>query len=172
GRSVEGSGARGGTGCAARENGLGGLVGACLSMRTVELPPGQGHSVFGVEHDQAEMLLSVGHLARRSGLTTKALRHYDRIGLLLPASSIAVLATGAIAPIRCRRPGWSTCCAPWTCRSTRCAPPSRRGTAATVPRSCVSSGAPAAPRCPRDAAARRPAQDRPSHCGRNRRDHD
>src|SRR5262249_54570850 len=54
----------------------------------------------------------VGHLARRSGLTTKALRHYDRIGLLLPASSIAVLATGAIAPIRCRRPGWSSCCAP------------------------------------------------------------
>jgi DNA-binding transcriptional MerR regulator len=30
-------------------------------------------------------LLSVGQLARRAGLTTKALRHYDRIGLLRPA---------------------------------------------------------------------------------------
>ena len=30
-------------------------------------------------------LLSVGQLARRSGLTAKALRHYDRIGLLHPA---------------------------------------------------------------------------------------
>lgn len=30
-------------------------------------------------------LLSVGRLARRAGLTTKALRHYDRIGLLRPA---------------------------------------------------------------------------------------
>lgn len=29
-------------------------------------------------------LLSVGQLARRSGLTAKALRHYDRIGLLRP----------------------------------------------------------------------------------------
>jgi DNA-binding transcriptional MerR regulator len=29
-------------------------------------------------------LLSVGHLARRAGLTTKALRHYDRIGLFVP----------------------------------------------------------------------------------------
>ena len=31
-------------------------------------------------------LLSVGRLARRAGLTTKALRHYDRIGLLRPVS--------------------------------------------------------------------------------------
>ena len=30
-------------------------------------------------------LLSVGRLARRTGLTAKALRHYDRIGLLRPA---------------------------------------------------------------------------------------
>lgn len=30
-------------------------------------------------------LLSVGSLARRAGLTAKALRHYDRIGLLRPA---------------------------------------------------------------------------------------
>src|SRR4051812_40059334 len=28
--------------------------------------------------------LTIGQLARRSGLTTKALRHYDRIGLLKP----------------------------------------------------------------------------------------
>jgi DNA-binding transcriptional MerR regulator len=31
-------------------------------------------------------LLSVGELARRTGLTTKALRHYDRIGLLRPVA--------------------------------------------------------------------------------------
>ncbi|WP_456846741.1 MerR family transcriptional regulator [Cellulomonas sp. P5_C6] len=31
-------------------------------------------------------LLTVGQLARRVGLTTKALRHYDRIGLLAPAA--------------------------------------------------------------------------------------
>jgi DNA-binding transcriptional MerR regulator len=33
-----------------------------------------------------DTLLSVGHLARRTGLTAKALRHYDRIGLLRPAA--------------------------------------------------------------------------------------
>jgi DNA-binding transcriptional MerR regulator len=31
-------------------------------------------------------LLTIGEVARRSGLTAKALRHYDRIGLLLPAT--------------------------------------------------------------------------------------
>lgn len=30
-------------------------------------------------------LISIGRLARRAGLTTKALRHYDRVGLLTPA---------------------------------------------------------------------------------------
>ncbi|HYS41544.1 MAG TPA: MerR family transcriptional regulator [Pseudonocardiaceae bacterium] len=34
----------------------------------------------------ADGLLSVGELARRTGLTTKALRHYDRIGLLRPVA--------------------------------------------------------------------------------------
>src|SRR5689334_22388581 len=29
-------------------------------------------------------MLSVGEIARRTGLTTKALRHYDRVGLLSP----------------------------------------------------------------------------------------
>jgi DNA-binding transcriptional MerR regulator len=32
-----------------------------------------------------ERLMTVGQLARRAGLTAKALRHYDRIGLLRPA---------------------------------------------------------------------------------------
>lgn len=31
-------------------------------------------------------MLTVGELARRAGLTTKALRHYDRLGLLVPAA--------------------------------------------------------------------------------------
>src|SRR5260221_4747088 len=30
-------------------------------------------------------LMTVGQLARRAGLTAKALRHYDRVGLLVPA---------------------------------------------------------------------------------------
>src|SRR3954447_20985973 len=30
-------------------------------------------------------LISIGQLARGAGLTTKALRHYDRVGLLTPA---------------------------------------------------------------------------------------
>jgi DNA-binding transcriptional MerR regulator len=33
----------------------------------------------------APELLTIGRLARRGGLTAKALRHYDRIGLLVPA---------------------------------------------------------------------------------------
>jgi DNA-binding transcriptional MerR regulator len=39
-----------------------------------------------VEAEPPTALLTVGHIARRSGLTTKALRHYDRIGLLPPAA--------------------------------------------------------------------------------------
>ena len=34
----------------------------------------------------AERLLTIGEFARRSGLTPKALRHYDRIGVLKPAA--------------------------------------------------------------------------------------
>lgn len=30
------------------------------------------------------MLLKIGELARRTGLTVRALRHYDEIGLLVP----------------------------------------------------------------------------------------
>lgn len=33
-----------------------------------------------------EVLLTVGLMARRSGLTVKALRHYDRVGLLRPVA--------------------------------------------------------------------------------------
>jgi DNA-binding transcriptional MerR regulator len=37
-----------------------------------------------MEQEAADTLLTVGLVASRSGLTTKALRHYDRIGLLRP----------------------------------------------------------------------------------------
>jgi DNA-binding transcriptional MerR regulator len=40
--------------------------------------------VIGVGHKPAEGLLTVGLVARRSGLTAKALRHYDRVKLLPP----------------------------------------------------------------------------------------
>jgi DNA-binding transcriptional MerR regulator len=39
-----------------------------------------------MEPEPGAGLLTVGLLARRSGLTTKALRHYDRVGLLRPAA--------------------------------------------------------------------------------------
>jgi len=38
-----------------------------------------------MEREAPGVLLTVGLVARRSGLTAKALRHYDRIGLLRPA---------------------------------------------------------------------------------------
>jgi DNA-binding transcriptional MerR regulator len=40
--------------------------------------------VVGVEQEIPDVLLTVGVVAQRSGLTAKALRHYDRIGLLRP----------------------------------------------------------------------------------------
>lgn len=36
--------------------------------------------------DATDGLLAVGLMSRRSGLTAKALRHYDRVGLLRPAA--------------------------------------------------------------------------------------
>src|ERR1700722_13125951 len=50
----------------------------------LEPAPGQGSSVIGVDQEPADGLLSVGIMAARSGLTPKALRHYDRIRLLRP----------------------------------------------------------------------------------------
>lgn len=52
----------------------------------LESDPGQGPSVVDVPEDETYGLLTVGLMARRTGLTAKALRHYDRIGLLRPAS--------------------------------------------------------------------------------------
>jgi DNA-binding transcriptional MerR regulator len=39
-----------------------------------------------MREDPADELLTIGRMARRSGLSAKALRHYDRIGLLRPAA--------------------------------------------------------------------------------------
>ncbi|WP_084724631.1 MerR family transcriptional regulator [Streptacidiphilus melanogenes] len=36
-------------------------------------------------NERTDRLVTIGHLARQTGLTTKALRHYDRVGLLEPA---------------------------------------------------------------------------------------
>jgi hypothetical protein len=35
--------------------------------------------------DTTERMLSIGELARSTGMTRRALRHYDAIGLLVPA---------------------------------------------------------------------------------------
>ncbi|MBS2964650.1 MerR family DNA-binding transcriptional regulator [Actinocrinis puniceicyclus] len=39
-----------------------------------------------MRQDSPDALLTIGRMARRSGLSAKALRHYDRIGLLRPAA--------------------------------------------------------------------------------------
>jgi DNA-binding transcriptional MerR regulator len=49
------------------------------------LPQGQTPIVTVVGTAEHEDLLTIGRFARLTGLTTKALRHYDRIGLLRPA---------------------------------------------------------------------------------------
>jgi len=36
-----------------------------------------------------ESLMSIGRFARLTGLTVKALRHYDELGLLRPAASFS-----------------------------------------------------------------------------------
>jgi len=42
--------------------------------------------VIGMREEPAQGLLTIGQVARRSGLTNKALRHYDRVRLLRPAA--------------------------------------------------------------------------------------
>lgn len=49
-------------------------------------PDAQEADAQEADAQEAGALLTVGHVARRSGLTTKALRHYDRIDLLRPAA--------------------------------------------------------------------------------------
>ena len=55
-----------------------------VTIQTTRLahPPQEGLTVVGMEHG----LLTVGLMAQRSGLTVKALRHYDRVGLLPPVT--------------------------------------------------------------------------------------
>jgi DNA-binding transcriptional MerR regulator len=49
----------------------------------VDLQP--GHRAPGAPTDRSAALLPIGRFARLSGLTVKALRHYDALGLLSPA---------------------------------------------------------------------------------------
>jgi DNA-binding transcriptional MerR regulator len=57
----------------------------------LEAAPGEGSTVIRMDAEpppaagSPEALLTVGQVASRSGLTAKALRHYDRISLLRPA---------------------------------------------------------------------------------------
>jgi DNA-binding transcriptional MerR regulator len=51
----------------------------------LELAPGEGSTVTGVTGEPAG-LLTIGQVARLSGLSAKALRHYDRVRLLRPAA--------------------------------------------------------------------------------------
>jgi len=55
-----------------------------MAPALLEYAPGEGSTVIGVEQEAPDALLTVGLVARRSGLTAKALRYYDRIGLLRP----------------------------------------------------------------------------------------
>jgi len=53
------------------------------NVETLDLDPRQPPSVLGMGTSR-DGLMSVGQVARSAGLTTKALRHYDRLGLLTP----------------------------------------------------------------------------------------
>ena len=57
-------------------------AGALFSL--LDSPPGGGSIVPSMKVE-TERMLSIGRFARLSGLTVKALRHYDEIGLLRPA---------------------------------------------------------------------------------------
>lgn len=61
-------------------------IGGPGAVSGLEHAPGEGFTVIGMEQEPPDALLTVGLVARRSGLTTKALRHYDRIRLLQPAA--------------------------------------------------------------------------------------
>ena len=61
--------------------------------------------------------MSIGVFARRARLSMKALRLYERLGLLdARLVSTSSTATAAIAPASWRRRAWWRCCADWTCR--------------------------------------------------------
>ena len=72
----------------------------------------------GVESE----LLSIGELARASGLTVSALRFYDRRGVLAPALVDPGTATAGTPATRWRRPGWWPGCAGSACRWPRSPP--------------------------------------------------
>src|SRR5438128_997048 len=58
---------------------------AAASTDQAVLPPGWEPGVGDIRQDGGDPLLSIGVFARRSRLSMKALRHYDRLGLLTPA---------------------------------------------------------------------------------------
>src|SRR3954447_2012676 len=54
--------------------------------RTLDSPRRGGTMLDAMESLQQTELMSIGRFARLTGLTVKALRHYDELGLLRPAS--------------------------------------------------------------------------------------
>ena len=73
--------------------------------------------------------LPIGRFARLSGLTVKALRHYDALGLLPPAPWTRSPGTAGTPRTSWTGPAGSAGCARWTCRWPRSAPCWRRRTA-------------------------------------------
>ena len=74
-------------------------------------------------------LLSIGRFARLSGLTVKALRHYDAEGLLRPAHVDEWTGYRYYTAEQARKRSRSAGCASWSCRWTRsppCSMPTRR----------------------------------------------
>lgn len=66
-------------------------------------------------------LMTSGAFARASGLSRKALRLYDELGLLRPVQTDPGRATGATPRPSSRWPGWWPGCAAWACRWPRSA---------------------------------------------------
>ena len=60
--------------------------------------------------------MSSGAFACASGLSRKALRLYDELGLLAPARVDPVSQYRFYEPVSSSRPGWWHGCAAWACR--------------------------------------------------------
>ena len=79
GGPLPGAGARPHDGSAAARNGR-------VALRRPALdPPPAGGTIVRLVKVETEGMLSIGRFARLSGLTVKALRHYDELGILRPA---------------------------------------------------------------------------------------
>ena len=75
--------------------------------------------------ETTEQLMSIGRFARLTGLTVKALRHYDEVGLLRPAAVDPGTGYRSYARLRSGARRRSASCGASSSRSTMCSRCSR-----------------------------------------------